>query len=219
MTAASGVAVGVGNPTMGDDGLGQAVVQMLEAEVHGFAVDFVGTTALLALEAMDGTDRAVVVDAIDAAGPPGTVYRMGLNDDTVPTEVLMHDFTFAEAVQSCGAAYDLPDRIVVVGVVPAAIEPRTELSETVSRAVPAAAAAVTAELDGSRHNGGDRFVDATWYCVDCETRIDADAVDEHERKEHSVRARLQPERLLSQDPWQTGQAQDENNSGDSGGGT
>lgn len=200
-----GVAVGVGNPTMGDDGLGQAVIRHLADQRPGLGTSFAGTTALLALEAIDGAERAVVVDAIDAAGPPGTVHRVGLDDDGASSELTMHDFTFAEAVRACGEVYDVPDRVAVVGVVPDRVAPTVGLSDAVRSVVPDAAAVAAAELRDNRGDGGTRFVDATWYCVDCERRIDADAVDEHEREGHSVRGRLQPERLLSQDPWQQGE--------------
>lgn len=203
------VVVGVGNPTMGDDGVARAVLRELDdATAVASRTEFVGTTALLALEAMDGAERAVVVDAIDADGPPGTVHRVRVGDEESPAEVLMHDFTFASATRSCGSAYDLPERVVVVGVVPARIEPNLGLSPTIDRIVPDLAAAVEGERTGSRPSGGDRFMDANWYCVDCEAEIEAEAVDEHERKGHSVRGRLRPKRLLSQDPWETGDSAD-----------
>ncbi|MFC7076637.1 hydrogenase maturation protease [Haloarcula halophila] len=198
----TGVAVGVGNPTMGDDGLGRAVVRALAERRPGLDATFAGTTAMLALEAMDGRPRGVVVDAVDADCPPGTVVRTRLEDGEAPTEVAMHDFTFAEAVRTCSGVYDLPPRVVVVGVVPATVEPTVGLSPTVAPVVPDAAAVAAAELTDNRHDGTDRFMDATWYCVDCEAEIDADAVDDHELDGHSVRGRLRPERLLSQDPWQ-----------------
>jgi hydrogenase maturation protease len=195
----TGVVVGVGNPTMGDDGVGRAVVRAVAAEGDDdVSASFVGTTALLALEAMDGADRAVVVDAVDAAGPPGTVHRLRLDDERSAAEVTMHDFTFAEAVRSCGAVYDLPDRIPVVGVVPERVAPGVELSDAAARAVPTAARAAAAELREPRATDTD--MDATWYCADCETEIDADAIADHERRGHAVRGRLRPDRLLSKDP-------------------
>ncbi|MFB6152084.1 MAG: hypothetical protein ABEJ40_09795 [Haloarculaceae archaeon] len=45
---------------------------------------------------------------------------------------------------------------------------------------------------------------ANWYCTDCGTRIEREDVDEHEGQGHHVKARLRPERLLSNDPWQVG---------------
>jgi hydrogenase maturation protease len=200
------VVVGVGNPTMGDDGVARAVLRKLDR--NGSEAAFVGTTALLALEAMDGSNRAVVVDAIDADGPPGTIHRVRADDDDAAAEVLMHDFTFASATRRCRSAYDLPERIAVVGVVPARIEPAVGLSPPIRRIVPDLAAAVDAERTADRPRGGDRFMNASWYCVDCEAEIEAEAVDEHERKGHSVRGRLRPKRLLSQDPWEAGESPD-----------
>jgi hydrogenase maturation protease len=206
--AGVGVAVGVGNPTMGDDGLGRAVVRRLEAVPAAYT----GTTAFLALEAMSGADRAVVIDAVDAEAPPGTVVRYRLGTEGPAPETTMHDLTFGDALGACGAAYDLPERVVLVGVVPAAVETGVGLSEPVERSLPAAAAAVRAELgrrprhgasESDGHDGGTHDMDATWYCQDCEQRIDADEVDDHEGRGHSVRGHLRPERLLSQDPWET----------------
>jgi len=205
-TEATGVAVGVGNPTMGDDGLGRAVVERLEAVPAAYT----GTTAFLALEAMSGADRAVVIDAVEVEAPPGTVVRYRLGAGGPTPETTMHDLTFDDALGACATAYDLPDRVVLVGVVPAVVGAGVGLSEPVERSLGAAAAAVRAELGrrprhgGYDSNGGAHDVDARWYCQDCEQRIDSEAVDDHENRGHSVRGRLRPERLLSQDPWETG---------------
>jgi hydrogenase maturation protease len=239
--------VGVGNPTMGDDGLGRAVLDRLVADgdvvasgdgrAGGVRAAFAGTTGFFALEAMDGVDRAIVVDAVDADGPPGTVHRFRLDrrrpavepadgaagnaggPAAVP-EVTLHDVTFSDALGTCRSAYDLPDWVVLVGVVPAVVEGGLELSDPVTAAVPTAAAAVRAELgQRPRHgtDGGDPRMDATWYCHDCDERIDAAAVDEHEDRGHSVRGRLRPDRLLAQDPWETdGQSGDDDEPGSAG---
>lgn len=238
------VVVGVGNPTMGDDGLGREVIDRLIADADAVAsregrpgavrAAFAGTTGFFALEAMDGVDRAVVVDAVDAEGPPGTVHRFrfdrprpalaagdGEGDGAAPPdgvpEVTLHDVSFSDALRTCRSAYDLPDRVVLVGVVPAVVEGGLELSDPVAAAVPTAAAAVRAELaQRPRHgtDGGDPRMDATWYCHDCEERIDSAAVDSHEDRGHSVRGRLRPDRLLAQDPWETSGESDDEESGD-----
>jgi hydrogenase maturation protease len=239
--------VGVGNPTMGDDGLGRAVLDRLVADADVVSGDdgadgdvraaFAGTTGFFALEAMDGVDRAVVVDAVDANGPPGTVHRFRLdrphpaeaderatdgaaNPGGVP-QVTLHDVTFSDALRTCRSAYDLPDRVVLVGVVPAVVDGGFELSDPVTAAVPTAAAAVRAELGRRpRHgtDGGDSSMDAIWYCHDCDERIDAAAVDDHEDRGHSVRGRLRPDRLLAQDPWETdSQAGDSDDESESSG--
>lgn len=198
--------VGVGNPTMGDDGLGRAVVRRLDADVPA---TFAGTTGFFALEAMSGAEAAVVVDAVDGAGSPGTLHRARLDadDDEAVPEVTLHDLTFADALRSCRSAYDLPDRVVLVGVVPAVVEGGIGLSDRVEAALPVATDAVCAEVGRRRRHGGGSDVNATWYCRDCDERIDAEAVDDHEARGHSVRGRLQPDRLLRQDPWETSEGE------------
>jgi hydrogenase maturation protease len=235
-----GAVVGVGNPTMRDDGLGRAVVRRLQSRVDTgvdadrFEATFAGTTAFFALEAMSGADRAVVVDAVSESAPPGTVYRFRLDRrDSPAPEVTMHDVTFLDAVQSCATAYDLPERVALVGVVPATVAAGVGLTPAVEAATEVAVHAVRAELGHRPRYGssdrtgrpcgddatdrrttasesadgdpqrGDTLVDATWYCRTCDRRIEAEAVDDHEAAGHSVKGRLRPERLLAQDPWET----------------
>lgn len=195
--------VGVGNPTMADDGLGRAVIDELESTTcDSIRTTFAGTTALLAMEALDGAVRGIVVDAVDAPGPPGTLHRFELADDEAPSQVTMHDFTFSEALRSCTGAYDLPDRVVVVGAVPETITPQLSVSDRITAVVRPLATLVTAEATGDRAQLQNQGMKETWYCVDCEQTIEADAIDAHEQQGHSVRGRLQPERLLSQRPSQ-----------------
>ncbi|MEF8838374.1 MAG: hypothetical protein V5A18_02590 [Haloarculaceae archaeon] len=41
----------------------------------------------------------------------------------------------------------------------------------------------------------------TWYCTDCETEIENEETDEHEREGHQVRGVMRPERLIGNNPW------------------
>lgn len=42
---------------------------------------------------------------------------------------------------------------------------------------------------------------ASWYCTDCETRIDSEAIPDHEEQGHHVKGAIRPDRLLGNDPW------------------
>lgn len=98
-----------------------------------------GTTAFLALEAMSGADRAIVVDAIRTGASPGTIHEYRCVDgsfDGDPPDMTMHDVSFTEALVYARDVYDLPDEIRILGVEPAAIEPSLELSAAVEAAVP-----------------------------------------------------------------------------------
>jgi hydrogenase maturation protease len=153
------VVVGVGNPIMCDDGLGRHAVERLPPDVPA-EVCFAGTTAFLALEAMSGMDRAVVVDAINVPGAdPGSIHRYplssarnreppdGAGPDPEPPEVLMHDFSFGDALEIGELAYELPEEIVLLGLVPERVEAGDALSEVVERALPTLVERVLAELD------------------------------------------------------------------------
>jgi hydrogenase maturation protease len=131
--------VGVGSRVMRDDGVGFHAVEALQERSlpPATTATHAGTTAFLALEAMSGADRAVVVDALALDAEPGTVraFRYGDPDEQVP-EVTMHDFSFSDALAVGDAAYDMPDEVILVGVVPAVLEPGLDLSEPVAAALP-----------------------------------------------------------------------------------
>lgn len=135
--------VAVGNPIMGDDGIGAQVVQTLEASTVSERSDVTlangGTTAFFALEAMSGCDRAIVVDAIATGAEPGTIHTFRYVDgafaDDVP-EMTMHDFSFAEALQAGREAYEIPAEVLIFGVEPKRIEMSMELTEPIEQTVP-----------------------------------------------------------------------------------
>jgi hypothetical protein len=54
---------------------------------------------------------------------------------------------------------------------------------------------------------------ANWYCIDCGTSIEKQAIEAHEADGHRVTGTLTPEWLLSNDPGSVGE-----NTGDPGGG-
>lgn len=145
--------VGVGNPLCRDDGVGAAVVDRL-GDVDG-TVRHAGTNAFLALEAIDGADRAVLVDALEVDEPPGTVLSLPFDGEAFAgdVDVTMHDLSVAEALRVGGAAYDLPSSVWLVGVVPASLEPGTDLSPTVSEQVGAAVDRVRDLLAGTHADG------------------------------------------------------------------
>jgi hydrogenase maturation protease len=135
--------VAVGNPIMGDDGVGAQVLERLESSPVGDRPDVAlangGTTAFFALEAMSGCDRAIVVDAIATGAEPGTVHTFRYVDgafaDDVP-EMTMHDFSFAEALQAGREAYQIPREVLIYGVEPKRIEMSMELSDPIERTIP-----------------------------------------------------------------------------------
>jgi hydrogenase maturation protease len=150
--------VGLGNPILGDDGVGWRVVEHVQEKlraqtsVHMTTIaddkiefDCLAVGGLSLMERLIGSDYVILVDSIFTKQPPiGTVMSFPLSE--LPNRALghlcsSHDTTLQNAIQvgrSMGA--QLPDDIVVVGVETQEVFDFSEhLSEPVAAAVPEAA--------------------------------------------------------------------------------
>ena len=144
------VVIGLGNPWRGDDGVGWAVIDELEAHASDHAtsaVDLVRTDGEAArlIECWDGRALAVVVDAVVTGAAPGTIIR--LDAAAVPAggaPVGSHSLGLDHAVALGRALGRLPGRVVVVGVEGTAFAAGSPLSAPVAAALPDAVAAVEA---------------------------------------------------------------------------
>lgn len=143
--------LGLGNPILGDDGVGWCVVEALESRVPaGVECDRQASGGLALMERLVGYDRVILIDAIQTRnGRPGAVYRFALDDlPTLHTDSA-HDASLQTALdlgRRLGAR--LPEDIVVIAIEAADVLDFDEtLSAPVAAAVPAAVALVMAALD------------------------------------------------------------------------
>jgi hydrogenase maturation protease len=137
--------VGVGNPDLGDDGVGAAVVAALPSTVRTAVV---GEPVDL-LDAWSGESHVVLVDAMaDPSSPPGTVVVTGPDDPRVRRDapVGTHAMAVPTALDLAAALGSRPERVVVVGVVGESFRAGAGLSRAVSRAVPDVAGVVLDQL-------------------------------------------------------------------------
>jgi hydrogenase maturation protease len=122
--------IGLGNPILGDDGVGWRVIEALEDRLAADAdsrravgsveFDRVAVGGLSLMERLVGYDRVVLVDAILGSAVLGTVTVGSLQD--TPCRLAghldsAHDMPLTEALtagRTLGA--QLPDDILVVGV-------------------------------------------------------------------------------------------------------
>jgi coenzyme F420 hydrogenase subunit delta len=139
--------LGVGNVLFGDDGLGPAVIERLQAEAGGAEPEDVclmdvGTGARRILFTIALSEprprRLLVVDAIDAGRPPGEVFSVSL-DDLPPNKTddfSMHQLPTSNLLRELRDACGVEVEIVScqVGSIPDAVRPG--LSEAVEKAVP-----------------------------------------------------------------------------------
>jgi len=141
------VVLGLGNLLLADEGVGVHAAHALAGLGVPEDVEIldVGTAILDALPALEDADRVIVIDAVKADGPPGSVYLLPL-DRLLPAEHIasMHGFDLSRVVALLGRQQ--PPEVVVIGVEPARIEWSLELSTEVAEAMPSLLDAVRRQL-------------------------------------------------------------------------
>jgi hydrogenase maturation protease len=143
------VVVGVGNAYRGDDGAGLAVAESLRARVgSGVEVVTCEQEASRVIDAIEGRDAAVLVDASSSGAPPGTIHRFDASAEPVPARSFRsstHAFGVGEAIELARALGKLPGTVVVYGIEGERFTAGEGLSPAVDAAVESAASAVMGE--------------------------------------------------------------------------
>ncbi|HVS85420.1 MAG TPA: hydrogenase maturation protease [Gaiellaceae bacterium] len=141
--------IGVGNDLRGDDAAGLRVARALadEAEVRELEGEPVGL-----MDAWDGFERAILVDATQSGAAPGTVLRIAAHEAPLPPEMRRastHLLGVADAVELARTLEKLPPWTVVYGIEGACFDTGAALSPEVESAVGEVAAAIREELAGA----------------------------------------------------------------------
>ena len=144
------VVIGVGNPDRGDDAAGRRVAAALRVSAPPGVVvmDSDGDPAAI-MDAWDGADLAVVVDAMVSGSAPGTVRRFDATETPLPISVHLastHGMGAAEAIELARSLDRLPERLLVYGIEGTVFHPGMEMSQPVSDAVDIAKGMVLAEV-------------------------------------------------------------------------
>ncbi|HEX8990651.1 MAG TPA: hydrogenase maturation protease [Anaerolineales bacterium] len=149
--------LGLGNPILGDDGVGWKVAQAVQARLadlrSAVEVDFASLGGLSLMERMLGYQHVILVDCMETGTAPiGSVRSMQLADLADPTaghSASAHDTSLITALETAlSMNADVPPRVDVV-----AIEAHTsydfseDLSPEIQAAVPAATEQVLRLLD------------------------------------------------------------------------
>jgi hydrogenase maturation protease len=101
------------------------------------------------IDAWEGADSAVVIDAVASGAEPGTLHRFDASAEAVPTRFFRsstHAFGVGEAIELARALGKLPRRVVVYGVEGGEFAAGGQLSPSVAAAVEPAAKAVLEDL-------------------------------------------------------------------------
>lgn len=134
----------VGNPIMGDDGIGPAVLERLGERYGPIAgCDLVdgGISGLALLPVVQDADRLLILDALAAPRTPGTVVRV--DGDQLPrllgAKLSPHQVGMLDVLAAARLLGQEPRSVAAVGIVPAEVDLRVGLSPGVAAAISGAA--------------------------------------------------------------------------------
>jgi hydrogenase maturation protease len=147
MSAEQIVVIGIGNALRGDDGVGPAILDALRDQVpRGVTLVETDGEPTRLLEAWEGADLAVVLDAVPGTAP-GRVRR--IEPKTLsPGTSGSHGLGAGDAVELGELLDRLPERLVIFGIEGANFAFGPGLSPAVRAAIPEVLEAVLLEITG-----------------------------------------------------------------------
>lgn len=126
------VVIGVGNPLMGDDGVGLAALERIRAWEFEPFVERVdgGTWGMNLLQFVEEARRLLILDAIEAGLEPGA--PVALEGEQIPrflsTKLSPHQIELREVLALAELRDTLPEEVVAIGLQPGKVEMSERLS-------------------------------------------------------------------------------------------
>ncbi len=144
--------LGVGNILLQDEGIGVRVVERLQQSyLFNEEVQLLdgGTLGLNLLPYFEGVERLLIIDAMDAQKPAGTILR--LTGEEIPAilqhKISPHQLGLSEVLSIARLMDSLPPQIVLLGIQPASLATSLDLSPTLAAQIPSLLQAVLQELE------------------------------------------------------------------------
>jgi hydrogenase maturation protease len=149
-TASDLLVLGLGNVLLGDDGAGPAAIARLRDAYQpppGTLLLDGGTLGLSLLPYLEDARRVILVDAVAADAPAGTLVRLEGRDvgPAVATRLSPHQVGVADLLEGARWHEREPQQLILLGVVPSSIELGVGLSAPVRRSLPRLVDLVRAE--------------------------------------------------------------------------
>lgn len=135
------VVLGIGNIILSDEGVGVRAAEALQ-ERYDLPGDIEvidgGTAGMELLGPLTGTDFLLVLDAIKAGRPPGTLVKLA--GDEVPvffrSKLSPHQVSISDVLAGLEFSGDPPGDLVLIGVEPASLELGLDLTPAIAACVP-----------------------------------------------------------------------------------
>ncbi|RKY06397.1 MAG: hydrogenase [Planctomycetota bacterium] len=129
------IVLGLGNPLMGDEGIGIKLIEMLQSASGDFPeADFVdaGTGGMSLLHLIAGRAKAVIIDCAYMGAEPGTIKQFTPDEvKTVKqlTHLSLHEVDIIKVIDLARQLGECPEEIIFFGIEPAAVTRQMELSD------------------------------------------------------------------------------------------
>ena len=124
--------LGIGNTMLKDEGIGVRVAEKMMEMSLPPEVEVMdgGIKGLDLLYYIEGRKKVIVVDAVKAGAPPGTLFRFTDNDIAAKKGVMRsaHGIDFSDVIAVAGFTGTKPDEVVFLGVEPYDLSVSMELS-------------------------------------------------------------------------------------------
>jgi hydrogenase maturation protease len=149
--------LGCGNPCRSDDAAGLLVARRLRE--LGIQAHELGGEGLELMEAWNGWEDVIVVDAVLSGSPPGTITTWDARTCPLPTGLFRcstHALGVAEGIELARALDRLPCKLIVVGIEGIRFDHGESLSTEVAEAVERLAQHIAKEgfaISGRRNVG------------------------------------------------------------------
>jgi len=153
-TRAPILVLGIGNILLQDEGIGVHVVRAMESIPLPDDVELLdgGTAGADLLDTISERRKLIVIDALDADVPPGTIVRMTPDDLMARTSdsVSLHEFGLAETLMMARQLRCSPLHVAIIAVKPKQVQCGLELSPDMRRWMPRIMEAVLHEVTATR---------------------------------------------------------------------
>ncbi len=134
--------LGVGNPLMSDEGLGiEAVRMLLDRYRFSENIEIVdgGTQGLELLQYFDNVKNLIIIDAVYSKNKKaGEILKIPKEKIKyyLKTKMSVHDIGLEDVISALDLLDKLPEKIVIIGMIPEKIEFSYGLSDTVNKKLP-----------------------------------------------------------------------------------
>ena len=131
--------IGVGNLLLKDEGIGVHIARALQELNLPDGVEIIdGGTSPDLVTYLEPADKLIIVDAVQAAGEPGTIYRF--HPDDLATEakglISLHELGLMPSLRMMSLLQNEPKEVIIIGVQPKEIDWGTELSAELQQKIP-----------------------------------------------------------------------------------